>query len=248
MVFSAQLGDVGGKGVKALTLSHTHSLKKLARAGCSQIHSLWMGHIVDSEIGLSYQPASLCSLAGRYDNPMPKSTLSPQSGTMNLATLLSLVASLESQRSLVLRGDKTQIRQHSQIKELASSFIIFPLQIFFLLKKRIFWLWRKSSLISGNYTVYSFFYFFYFSLTVPLCTDYDFSIFPEIDYVSLSSKSVFLLLLILIVILILFKLLFSYSTFTIINTNTSPLSVFSLSSLSPFLLQRPFPCQYYPDD
>jgi len=40
MVFSAQLGDVGGKGVKALTLSHTHSLEKLARAGCSQIHSL----------------------------------------------------------------------------------------------------------------------------------------------------------------------------------------------------------------
>ncbi len=36
--------------------------------------------------GLWYQPASLCSLAGRYDNPMPKSTFSTQSGTMNLAT------------------------------------------------------------------------------------------------------------------------------------------------------------------
>ncbi len=31
-------------------------------------------------------PASLCSLLGRYDNPMPESTLSPQSGTMNLAS------------------------------------------------------------------------------------------------------------------------------------------------------------------
>ncbi len=37
-------------------------------------------------IGLSYRPASLCSLAGLYDNPMSKSTLSPQSGIMNLAT------------------------------------------------------------------------------------------------------------------------------------------------------------------
>jgi hypothetical protein len=41
---------------------------------------------VDSGIGLSYRPASLCSLAGRCDNPMSESTLSPQSGTMNLAT------------------------------------------------------------------------------------------------------------------------------------------------------------------
>ncbi len=28
------LNDVGGKGVKSLTLSHTHSLENLARAGC----------------------------------------------------------------------------------------------------------------------------------------------------------------------------------------------------------------------
>jgi hypothetical protein len=28
-----------------------------------------LGDKVDSEIGLSYRPASLCSLAGRYDNP-----------------------------------------------------------------------------------------------------------------------------------------------------------------------------------
>ncbi len=45
-----------------------------------------MGDIVDSGIGLSNRPASLCNLAGRYDNPMPESTLSSQSGTMNLAT------------------------------------------------------------------------------------------------------------------------------------------------------------------
>jgi hypothetical protein len=44
------------------------------------------GNIVDSGIGLSYRPASLCSLAGRYVNPMPESTLSHQSGTTNLAT------------------------------------------------------------------------------------------------------------------------------------------------------------------
>jgi hypothetical protein len=45
-----------------------------------------MGDIVDSDKGLSYRPASLCSQAGLYDNSMPESTLSPQSGTMNLAT------------------------------------------------------------------------------------------------------------------------------------------------------------------
>jgi hypothetical protein len=34
-----------------------------------------MGDKVDSGIGLSYRPASLCSLAGLYDNPMPESTM-----------------------------------------------------------------------------------------------------------------------------------------------------------------------------
>ncbi len=37
----------------------------------------WTGDIVYFIIGLSYRPVSLCSLAGRYDNPMPESTLSP---------------------------------------------------------------------------------------------------------------------------------------------------------------------------
>ncbi len=32
---------------------------------CGQIHSPWLGDIVDSGIRLSYRPASLCSLAGR---------------------------------------------------------------------------------------------------------------------------------------------------------------------------------------
>ncbi len=36
-----------------------------------------MRDIVDSDIGLSYRPASLCILACRYDNPMPESTLYP---------------------------------------------------------------------------------------------------------------------------------------------------------------------------
>jgi hypothetical protein len=52
---------------------------------CSQIHSPLIGDKVDSGIGLSYRPVSLCSLSGRYDNTMPESTLSPQSKTMNLA-------------------------------------------------------------------------------------------------------------------------------------------------------------------
>ncbi len=35
--------------------------------------------------GLSYLPARLHRLAGRYENPMPESTITPYSGTMNLA-------------------------------------------------------------------------------------------------------------------------------------------------------------------
>ncbi len=38
------------------------------------------GNIVDSGIGLFYRPARLHSLAGRYNNPMPKSSLSPSQG------------------------------------------------------------------------------------------------------------------------------------------------------------------------
>jgi hypothetical protein len=43
---------------------------------------------VDSGIELSYRPARLHRLAGQHDNPMPESTLSLLSGTMNLATVL----------------------------------------------------------------------------------------------------------------------------------------------------------------
>jgi hypothetical protein len=50
----------------------------------SKIHSPWLGDIVDS---------SLCSLAGRYDNPMPELTWSPQSGSMNMATVIGYTAS-----------------------------------------------------------------------------------------------------------------------------------------------------------
>ncbi len=50
--------------------------------GCliAKILSPWLGDIVDSGIGLSCRPASLCSLADRYDNPMPESTISPRQG------------------------------------------------------------------------------------------------------------------------------------------------------------------------
>ncbi len=34
------------------------------------ILSLWLGDIADTGIGLPYPPASLCRMAGRYDNPM----------------------------------------------------------------------------------------------------------------------------------------------------------------------------------
>ncbi len=63
-----------------------------------QIHSPWLGDIYDSGIGLSYRLARLCTLASRYDNLLPESTLSPQSGTMNLATdINNICAQLETQ-------------------------------------------------------------------------------------------------------------------------------------------------------
>ncbi len=42
----------------------------------------WLGDKVNSGIGLSYRTASPCSLAGRYNNPMPELAISPQSGSM----------------------------------------------------------------------------------------------------------------------------------------------------------------------
>ncbi len=38
------------------------------------------GDIVDSGIWLSFRPARLLRLAGRYDNPMQESTISPAPG------------------------------------------------------------------------------------------------------------------------------------------------------------------------
>jgi hypothetical protein len=45
-------------------------------------------YIADSGIRLSYRPARLHRMAGRYDNSMPESAISPHSGTKNLATVL----------------------------------------------------------------------------------------------------------------------------------------------------------------
>jgi hypothetical protein len=44
------------------------------------------GDKVNYAIGLSYRPARLHRLAGRYDNPMPELTISPSQRTMNSAS------------------------------------------------------------------------------------------------------------------------------------------------------------------
>jgi hypothetical protein len=44
------------------------------------------GDTVDSGIGLSYRPARLHRMSGWYDNTMPEASVSPQSGTKNLAS------------------------------------------------------------------------------------------------------------------------------------------------------------------
>jgi hypothetical protein len=64
---------------------------------------------VDSNIGMSYRPASLCRLPGRYNNPMPESTLSSQSGTMNLTA--DLVPSRESR----MNKNKNSIRRREHM-------------------------------------------------------------------------------------------------------------------------------------
>jgi hypothetical protein len=63
-----------------LYLSRKGSMNSAIHVVAKFIAPEYTGYIVDSGIGLMYKPASLCSLAGRHDNPMPKSTLSPQSG------------------------------------------------------------------------------------------------------------------------------------------------------------------------
>ncbi len=59
---------------------------------CTEIHSPWMGDIVDSCIGCRTGLPTSVAYRGRYVNPMQESTLSPQSGTMNLATVVQIWA------------------------------------------------------------------------------------------------------------------------------------------------------------
>ncbi len=90
-----------------------------------------MGDKVDSGIGL-YRPPRLHRLAGRYDNPMPESTLFPRSGilkvtTGNSANLFSAVFEgagsgviffwiriLPAQKRFLLRIHKTSLKETRQ--------------------------------------------------------------------------------------------------------------------------------------
>ncbi len=72
----------------------------------SQIHSLWLGgysqlrHRVVVPARQSMKPGAV---AGRYENPMPELTLSPQSGTLNSDTgecILLLYNQLDTQRAI----------------------------------------------------------------------------------------------------------------------------------------------------
>jgi hypothetical protein len=55
----------------------------------------WLGDEVNPGMGLTYRPANPCSLAGRYDNPMPELTLSPQSESMSSAILEPKMGTVE---------------------------------------------------------------------------------------------------------------------------------------------------------
>ncbi len=55
-----------------LYITFVHEITHFRVPACSQILSPWLGDkVVEYGIGLPYWPASQCSLAGLYDNPMP---------------------------------------------------------------------------------------------------------------------------------------------------------------------------------
>jgi hypothetical protein len=90
-------------------------MRVLAKSPNSQ--SLTGGYtVVDSRIGLLNQPASLCSLAARCDNPMPGSTISYQSVTKNFETVAKFtVPKVDSGMGLSYRPGKSgQKYCHSQ--------------------------------------------------------------------------------------------------------------------------------------
>jgi len=76
--FSGRKGDFSDEKV---FFQHTHCLLEFPSG--SQSHSPLLGDKSDYGTGLSYRPTSLCSLLGPSDNPKPKATFFPRSGTMN---------------------------------------------------------------------------------------------------------------------------------------------------------------------
>ncbi len=61
-----------------------------------QILSPWLGDIVDSDIGFSFQPASIFSLAELYDNPVCWSQLYPSSQGLRICLQVSVKTALRS--------------------------------------------------------------------------------------------------------------------------------------------------------
>jgi hypothetical protein len=67
-------------------LNFSTCVQTLSSCPVSEFIDPSLGEKVNSGIGLSYRPARIHGLAGRYDNPMPELTLSPQLESMNLVT------------------------------------------------------------------------------------------------------------------------------------------------------------------
>jgi hypothetical protein len=68
------------------------------------------GQTLDSGIGLSYRPDSLCSpAAGRYNNPMPESTISPRTGNKNLATGF-MFSKYKTKKARILTSDHRKLK------------------------------------------------------------------------------------------------------------------------------------------
>jgi hypothetical protein len=83
----------------------------------SQIYGPWLGDTVDSSRGLSCRPARLHQrLAGRYDDPMPESTISPIQGLWIWLQLLCALGGglLQGCLQRTYANDVFQVGFHSQ--------------------------------------------------------------------------------------------------------------------------------------
>jgi len=119
------------------SVSHNNRLTAFPEASpflhSGQILSPWRGDIDDSGIGLSYRSVRLDRLAGRCDNPMQESTISPSQG---LRIWLQLGEKVCEQMHLVSCVYRTFYNLHIVLYHPKK---LFPFSLLFSLDERNVW-------------------------------------------------------------------------------------------------------------